>query len=114
MWVDIVSPVGVLWVLRSRACNFSQAKDVGPLEARQRLPSVFSASCSSVVDPKRSGERQVVMVIGSCQGGWLVVLFFGGVVWGWLILKTALVTIGVMTPVTCFSGQWGPMKKGAP
>lgn len=32
-----------------------------------------------MVDPKRSGEGQVVMVVGSCQGGGLVVLFFFGV-----------------------------------
>lgn len=70
-------PCWVLWV--TFAAAFFQAKDVRPLEARQRLPSVFSASCSSVVDPKRSGEGQVVMVVGSCQGGGLVVLFFFGV-----------------------------------
>lgn len=46
-WMDgMGSPNGKVTLPRA----FSEAKDVRPLEARQRLPSVFSASCSSVTD----------------------------------------------------------------
>lgn len=77
-WV-LGSPNGKVTLPRA----FFEAKDVRPLEARQRLPSVFSASCSSVVDPKTKrflGQVVMVVMVGQVDVrgvGWLF-FFWGG------------------------------------